>query len=279
MKCFNLVQEVLDATYAEIPGDEPTKDAAISSTLRDMSAQYRYGLLTSGGPDFSDPVTRFAYVFHYVPSHAHWLYELITWSPDVMRLFQLPKLRVTCLGGGPGSDLVGVLKFMDEKGITPALFCEIVDGCIQWKQTWSDLAFTLDWQSALHTDYVIHDAADRGTWGAPCSFVKADIFTVNFFASEIFHLGKVAAKYLLYAFQQAKPGALVLMNDNNDSRFYDWFDQIAKSASLEVLLANHGERKIYDVEERSSTVGRYAKKFDRSSKLTGSLAWRVLRKK
>ncbi|RME26391.1 MAG: hypothetical protein D6798_06815 [Deltaproteobacteria bacterium] len=279
MKCFNVVQQVLDTTYAEIPGNEGTRDAAIREALKKMSNQYRTGLLTSGGPDFSDPVTRFAYVYLYVPAHAHWLYELITWSSDVQGLFQRPRLRMTCLGGGPGSDLVGALKYIDERNASPTLFCEIVDGCVQWKQTWSDLAFTLDWSSPLHTDYVIHDAADPSTWSAPCNIAKADLFTINFFASEIYHCGDNATDYIAHAFAKAKSGALVLMNDNNDSRFYDWFDAIAAAANMETLLSDQGQRKIYDGGEQSSAVGKYAEKFGMSSRLTGQLAWRVLQKR
>lgn len=278
MKCFEVVLKVLDATYAEIPGDEGTRDVAIAKALKKMSDQYKNKLLTSGGPDFSDPVTRFAYVFRYVPSHSHWLYELITWSKEAQAVFDAQRIRMTCLGGGPGSDLVGALKYMAKSNKSPSLFCEIVDGCLQWKQTWSDLAFTLDWQSTLHTDYVIHDVTSRSTWTDPCSFAKSDLFTINFFASEIFHFGQCATDYLTDALCKAKPGALVLLNDNNYSDFYNWVDGIATKSGFSQLVAGDGERKIYDTSERLSALGHYAQKFDTRSKLTGQLAWRVFQK-
>lgn len=278
MKCFELVQRVLDETYAEIPGDEGERDAKIAQALKEMSHQYNAELRTSGGPDFSDPVTRFAYVFRYVPSHSHWLYELIDWSEEAQALFAEKRLRVTCLGGGPGSDLVGVLKYMSKSSRSPALFCEIVDGCLQWKQTWSDLAFNLELGSPLHTDYVIHDVGDPDTWRAPSSFQKSDLFTVNFFASEIYHLGDVASKYLKFSLGQAKEGAILLMNDNNHSDFYRRFDAIAESAGFQAIMSKSGTRKIYDVDERADVLGRFAKKFDGYSKLTGDLAWRVFQK-
>lgn len=280
MRCFEVVQRVLDVTYAQIPGDEPARDAAIARALRDMSGKYLGSLARTGGPDFSDPVTRFAYVFGYVPAHSHWVHELLSWSPEAVALFAQPRVRVTCLGGGPGSDLVGVLKFMAAEGrVPPALFCEIVDGCIQWKETWSDLAFTLEWASPLHTDYVIHNVADPSTWAAPCNFGKADVFTVSFFASEIFHLGASATQYLTHVFSTAKPGALILINDNDASCFYEWFDGIAAATGLETLLAQQGERKIYDRDEQMSAVGHFREKFDWRPKLTGRVAWRVFRKR
>ncbi len=186
---------------------------------------------------------------------------------------------MSCLGGGPGSDLVGALKYMAEAQVAPALFCEIVDGCVQWKRTWSDLAFSLDLKTPVHTAYVIHDVADKKTWDSPCSFEKADLFTINFFASEVTSLRQPAKDYFKFAFDRAKTNAFVLLNDNNDTRFYQWVDAVAKAAGFDQLLAEDGQRKIYDVEERRSAVGKCAEKFKGSSKLTGQLAWRVLRKR
>lgn len=278
MKCFQVVQGVLGATYAAIPGPDDTRDSRIRAAIDDMSKQYRNSLVTSGGPDFSDPATRFGYVHTYVPAHAHWIFELIGWSQDAQALFDRPKLRVTCLGGGPGSDLIGLLKYMDESGKSPRIFCEIVDGCIDWKITWGDLAFSLDWSNALHTDYVIHNLADSVTWTAPSAVDKADLVTLSFFVSEIYHIRQFAGPYLDKVLRSLKPGALVLMNDNNAPTFYQWFDMIANRAGLETLLADKGQRKIYDRGEQRRDLGDYETKFGRSAKLQGDLCWRVLRK-
>ncbi len=278
VKCFQVVQGVLDATYAAVPDTSGSRDAKIRGAIEAMSRQYRTALITSGGPDFSDPATRFGYVLAYVPAHAHWLFELIGWSLDAQALFNRPKLRVACLGGGPGSDLVGILKYMDESGKSPRIFCEIVDGCIEWKTTWGDLAFSLDWENALHTDYVIHNLADPGTWIAPSAIEKADLVTLSFFVSEVFHLGNSARDYLIKVLSSLKPGAVVLVNDNNAYTFYNWFDQITASAGLQTILSSSGTRKIYDGGEQTADLGDYATRFKRSARLTGELCWRVLRK-
>jgi hypothetical protein len=88
MKCFKVVQKVLEDTYQEIPGDEAARDAAISRALSDLSSAYRT-LLNDGGPDFADPVTRFAYVYSYVPAHAHWIHELLEKSEVAAAVFSV----------------------------------------------------------------------------------------------------------------------------------------------------------------------------------------------
>ena len=157
MKCFDVVQLVLDATYDEVPGNEAARDASIKAALQKMTKQYREDLKTTGGPNFADPTVRFAYVFQHVPAHAHWLYNLLSDCDQVIEVFKKGKARVACIGGGPGSDLVGVLKLLDEKEIDCGIFCELFDGCEAWKTTWGDLAYELDVGTPVHTDYVIHD--------------------------------------------------------------------------------------------------------------------------
>jgi hypothetical protein len=278
MKCFKVVEKVLHDCYAAVPDSAPTRDAAINAAMSATSTQYTTKLVKQGGPDFSSAATRFGYVLKYVPAHAHWVYELIMWSPEAQALFKRNKLRMVSIGGGPGSDLVGVLKYMEETGDCPALHCEIIDGCIDWKSTWSDLAFSLDWVKPLHTDYVIHDAGDPATWAAPSSIDKGDLVVLNFFASEIFHLDPTSAKYLTTMLRRMKAGAILLLNDNNAPQFYNWFDGIAKGVGLTTLVSRAGTRKIYDVGEQTSDLGKYAKKFAHGPKLTGEVASRIMRK-
>jgi hypothetical protein len=278
MKCFKVVQQVLEDSYEEIPGSEAERDAAIRDALGGLSKTYR-NLLGSGGPDFGDPVTRFAYVYSYVPAHAHWVHELLGFSEEAAAVLDKDKVRIACIGGGPGSDLVGILKFLDERGgDAPAIFCEIVDGCEQWKLTWADIGFTLDLPMSLNTDYVIHRVGDPGVWTHPTKFAKADLFTMNFFVSEIAHMGAPAWEYVEKALARGKPGAVLLFNDNNDSRFFERFDKLAAALEWEVLVAGNGERKVYDSGERLDDLGRFRTKFGRASRLTGNVAWRVLRK-
>jgi hypothetical protein len=273
MKCFDVVRTVLDATYDEVPGDEKKRDKNINAALEAMSEQYKTKLMAEGGPDFDDPVTRFGYVLRYVPAHAHWLYDLLTECPEAAAVFKSGKARVTCIGGGPGSDIVGLLKFLDEEEIKCKLFCELIDGCEGWKSTWGDLAFQLDLDEALHTDYVIHDVGDESTWESPSKIHKADVISLSFFVSEIFHLDE-AEEYLITMLSKAKAGALLLMTDNRTADVYNLMDEIAEDADFKKLKGDEGVKKIYDPGEDMALIKKYRDKFG-ASKLTGNLSWRI----
>jgi hypothetical protein len=278
MECFDVVQTVLDATYDEVPDIGGKRDQRISTALKKISDQYSNRLMTDGGPDFNDPATRFGYVYKYVPAHAHWLYELLSESPQAETALRNGKARITCIGGGPGSDVVGILKHLDENHVECKLFCELVDGCQGWKTTWSDLAYMLDWKDALHTDYVIHDVGDEHSWSSPSKIAKADIITLNFFVSEIYHL-KPARRYLTSMLSAAKANAIVLMNDNRTVEVYSLIDSVTAECGYETIKSKEGERKIYDWKENSAVLKKYQDKFGTNSKLTGSMSWRIYQKK
>lgn len=276
MKCFEVVRTVLDETYGEIAGDGKAKDASIKKAMDAMSTQYTDHLMDEGGPDFSDPNTRFSYVMRYVPAHAHWLYDRINACDEAIAVLKTGKARVTCIGGGPGSDVVGLLKLLKEREIECKLFCELIDGCEEWKSTWGDLAWQLDLDEALHTDYVIHDVEDPDTWESPSKIHKSDIVTLSFFVSEIYHLSK-AKKYLTRMLSKLKPGAIVIMNDNRTTEVYELMDSIAQKAGLETIDSGEGKNKIYDSGEDMALIKKYTTKFG-NSKLTGQCAWRIYKK-
>jgi hypothetical protein len=153
------------------------------------------------------------------------------------------------------------------------LFCELVDGCEDWKTTWGDLAWQLDPDEALHTDYVIHNVEKPETWKSPSNIHKADIVTLSFFASEIHHLDR-AEEYLTTMLGKLKPETIVIMNDNRTREVYARMDKIAKTVGLKTIASGEGVNKIYDPGEDMAVIQKYTQKFG-SSKLTGQCAWRI----
>jgi hypothetical protein len=279
MKCVDVVKTVLDETYRQVPNAGKGRDAIISARISASSDAYG-NVMATGGPDFSDAATRFGYVFSYVMAHGHWLHELAGMEPSIKKIFERGRARVCCIGGGPGSDIVGLLKFLDENDIECKLFCEIIDGCEAWKATWSDVAYVMDLDGSLHTDYVIHDVGDEQSWHAISQIEKADVITLSFFISEIFHIdaGKKAKKYLNTMLGRAKEGAVVLVNDNFTKGVYKLIDEVASECGFETLVGSEGKRKIYDSGEDLATLRDYSTRFSKSSRLTGDRCWRIYKK-
>src|SRR5207244_2075350 len=93
--------------------EEAEKDEHIKRKIDTLSMEY--GRLTDTKAeciDYTDPLTRFAYIFKYTVAHADYIMQLIRCNSQLVHLFARKEVEVTCLGGGPGSDLLGVLKHM-----------------------------------------------------------------------------------------------------------------------------------------------------------------------
>src|ERR1044071_5975892 len=106
---FQVVKKVLDQLYADLP--KGVGDKEISQALNVLSAKYT-NVLNSGGPDYSSEAVKFAYIFRYTTAHADFLDTVIRKSKEVCTTIKQEALVVTCIGGGPGSDILGFVKYL-----------------------------------------------------------------------------------------------------------------------------------------------------------------------
>ena len=79
--------------------------------LRKLEQNYAH-LVYENNVDHSDLVSRFAYIYKYVTCHANLVSQTIAESDELGALFNREKVNVTCIGGGPGSDFLGILKYV-----------------------------------------------------------------------------------------------------------------------------------------------------------------------
>ncbi len=274
MNCFQLVRMVLDEAYGEIPGSEAQRDAAIKAGLKEMQTRFR-NLLRNEGPDYSDPVVRFGYVYKYVTCHANLVFRRIASEPILQEVFDRPDVTLTCLGGGPGSDLLGVIKYLQHHGKRPLVTCNICDREPQWMDTWQDVGKKVGTDLRIFTNYLQHDACVPNSWITK-KYLQADLVTMVYFISELYTRKDCIAGYFKHVFERLKPGALVLFIDNDDSRFYELFEGLYASTRLTLLAGGEPAMKM-PFDEQTEDLGDYARKFRNHAKLTANIAYRVLR--
>ncbi len=116
--------------------------------------------------DYSDPATRLAYIYKYVTCHSNLVYTRIERLSDLGDLFDNDAVRVVCVGGGPGSDFLGILKYCVEYGKNPKLKCSLFDREIAWGETWEDVDDKISVGDKLHTRTVYQplDVQDPKTY-------------------------------------------------------------------------------------------------------------------
>jgi hypothetical protein len=281
MKLMQLIKLVLDDAYNEIQAaNDDEKDALIKAELEALSAEYK----KLGNPEapaikYSDAIKRFAYIYKYTVAHADYIMQLVRGEKAIRELLQKGNPKVACLGGGPGSDLLGILKYMINSGVKDtALTCFIFDKERAWGESWSDVARVLDAPFSVYPSFMQMDVTDATTWKSYGKIAQADLFTLSYFMSEVWRLKDQAEPFFVHCMSQMKTGALLLFIDNNSPRFVEWFDGLAKQHDFEWILSKSSQMAFENIEEKTD-LGIYLKKFGWILKRESNVAYRILRKK
>jgi hypothetical protein len=279
MQVFELVKSVLDENYSKIQGTLQERDARICKRVGELKKGYSE-LANKNELKYDKPSIQFAYIYKYVTSHSNLVYQQIQGNKTLRRLLLGPQIAISCIGGGPGSDLVGILKSMseysDENGETRKLRCYILDGENGWADAWSDVDDKLETDFKISTYFIPMDVTDEPNWSQQSKYLNADLFTMIYFASEIFSRRSECVPFFKNLFERMKPGALLLYIDNNAACFTDWFDSLVKKGGLEVLCSEQGIVKM-PLDEQKVMLGEFLDRFG-PVKLEADVARRIWRK-
>jgi hypothetical protein len=208
---MQLIKMVLDEAYNELPVEQDAdKDRLVKAEIERLTPAY-LNLTDASRPaiNYSEPVTRFAYIYKYTVAHADYIRQLIQGCPAISSLFTEPKVDVACLGGGPGSDLLGIMKHMLQTGSKTKFKCFIFDKERAWGDSWSDVADNLEAPFQVFPIFEQLDVTDSATWSSYHKFLRADLFTLSFFMSEVWRIRTQAEPFFEHCFTQAKPGSLL----------------------------------------------------------------------
>ncbi|MFN8463959.1 MAG: hypothetical protein U0X20_00350 [Caldilineaceae bacterium] len=277
MNCFQLVKTVLDELYNDIPGrTDKAKDALINERLDYLSRRYSNLVGDTAPIDYGDPAVRFAYVYRYVTLHANLVYGRIAESEQLQSIFDAPRLTVSCIGGGPGSDLLGILKYMELTSSAAWLKCYLFDREERWSQAWCDVDQKIG-KSGISTYFQRFDATDPTCVESTAKALRqSNLFTFTYFVSEMYSLRERAKPFFNELMQAAGYGAYFLYLDNNDSRFSSWFEEQARLNCLKLIeQRSSGIGLSYD--EQKTDLGPYLARF-RTPRLQGNVAYRLYAK-
>lgn len=131
--------------------------------------------------DYSNPICRLAYIYMNVPMHAYLIEQILAdCSTDLSRLFQTDQtINVCCLGGGPGSELIGFTSYLMKykRGQQFDIDFLLIDLIKEWDEYWHSLKSTVD-------EYQRLQFGSRKTWPVnisrsfiPLDSLKLDDFT------------------------------------------------------------------------------------------------------
>lgn len=272
-----MIQQLLDEIYHDYLADDPNRDQTIRERFRMFSTKYAE-LPEFPNINYDDPATRFAYLYRYVTCHASLVAERFAQVPELTTLFQIPQRTfISCLGGGPGSETLGLLKAasMISNITLPEMHVTLLDKHPVWADSWSTIFSEARPPFAFSTTYVpwdvLNDPYPRH------KFFRSDWFTMVYFLSEIYAKRDLAIPALTRLFHHAKSGARIFYLDNSSPQFTEWMIQLAEDHGFSSTCHVPYGRNIVPSDEEKSDLGVYLGKFD-TPKLTANVVWGILTK-
>lgn len=301
LNCFRIVKKTLDELYSQLPGSDEERVGNIQNRLELLREEYKH-LKFGMVPSYDNDLFKiYAYTYCYVAAHANIVYHLLNHesSQQLANAFVGREMKLSCIGGGPGSDLLGVLKFMQRTNKRGVLRFDIYDREENWTiplATWRKLLPDVYHQFVSSVRFAALDVFDRKTWERYPKLLDADLFTVSYILSEIYFRRKGANTFFRYLFEKAKPGAFFLFIDNVLVPTHDWFDGLVREHNryrtqgrIRIIhTSNSYPAQQYSFcidsneckEDLSPHYGRYYDKFGQIAcpKLKSDIVFRICRK-
>ena len=191
--------------------------------------------------DWRFPVFQCAYVFLYFVKHSHLVYEAMSYNhhhfEPVWR--QLRDIQVCSIGGGPGSDIAGVIAFLEGTTFGVALQCSVLDLYPQWEYSWNAIFRNLPSRlSRIDVGYHRFNLLDINSLTVDNlhRINTADLITFVKSFSTVSTESSVYCRVLPLIMKVIKQGGFVLFIDNSAADSHNKiFMRIALECGLRVL--------------------------------------------
>ncbi|XP_072025474.1 uncharacterized protein [Amphiura filiformis] len=237
---FQVIGNSLPQLLERIP--TITQEEEVRDALKQTSAIYKYNLHDSHVRiSWSDPVYQCAYVFLYFVRHSNLVYEIMylnshhfnsTWKYH-------SEINVCSIGGGPGTDIAGVVAFLEDPGVDIGsdLRCVVLDLFPEWESSWDCIAPNLPFSrlNSVDVKYVHFDLLQKPSGTNSRNIESADLITFVKSFSTVNTDSRVW-EVLSDIMKVLKPGAFILFIDNARAEEYNsLFKEFAQSWGLDVL--------------------------------------------
>jgi hypothetical protein len=271
---FQRAKLMLDAMMPSLPDDGP---AAVKQKILSLGSLYPSIWNPSAQPiDYSDAATQAAYVFTYLGANADLIYQTLRGAHGTAKLLlDQPEPKIACMGGGPGSDLLGLVKFAERFAKKPKkLIVEVLDHHLAWWDMWDHTLATFPDKISYSASIREMNYCNEGSWVKEIDFLQSDIFLFSYSLSEAWRYnsdGSITA-FLDMIINSAKAGALFIYSDNSGVHFDPHFErEFVTRSNLRVVHRHSYDHMIVGNDEQTSDLEPHLTTFSpRKPKLTGN---------
>ena len=232
--------------------------------------------------DYSDRSTQAAYVYRYVLGHAEFISEFLTLARAHIAkpLFSSGELRVASLGGGPASELLGLVNYLTgssgEAQVT-RLHYTLIDKEPNWKPVAAAIAEKARRHIPVDLEFTAFNLENAGATRP--SLADTDLVIASYFISEIVQVPQrqTAHDSLVAMLKTMKPGTLLLYKDSKAKSFLDLLRTIIRRTG--------GLKEIFEADEvftanasgQHGIMHRYKERFEYDFKLSKTIVSKLYR--
>lgn len=282
VRCFDVLQAVIRRAIDNLTPKQRAELSAAVVRLETLYNQLENGNWSQRRPDFNNPVLRAAYLYKYVAFNAGVLAELFTRYADMVSpLFSQRHLKAICLGGGPGSELIGLYKYLTLE--RPEHFVHLsailVDRCGHWASDWLTVTaegIEEDGGWRITSAYAPPtDVCDPASLALIPTFQGARLYISLYFLSELLHDVEQASPFLRETFAQADRGSVFFFLDNNRPSHYEWvFPLLTDTGWTLAVRPSSSDKYVLSTDEEKQTLAAFQPLMGgHLPRVQGSIAW------
>lgn len=254
--------------------------------------------------DYASPLCRLGYLFCYVAAHAN-LLENSLFKCEALKQHLIETansqgtLRICDFGGGPGSELLGFVKFFERNlEHNPEAFVNldftVIDNTVQWSESWEALVEAINdylssaysrnprkWPVSVGKTFIPHSLVDPATYSDYSSLFNKDLFVFHHIVSELLADKDDFAAALSHVVAGAPSGSRFLVIDRAEKsrRIEKVASEIFAFAGLPLPPASFQyEEASMDLDERKTSLSTLIAELSRKPKLTWKAFFCLVRK-
>lgn len=199
--------------------------ALVNEQFLDLNKNY---FSKESNPDYSAGIKKFAYLYKYSVAHGYFVFAaLCAVKHSALGWFKHgEKLKIACIGGGPGSEILGVVRYLKKKGFDRegiSVEIAVFDKETTWKSLCAAILEAIEHKCEIRLKFIAMDATDKETF-KHFDFSGYHITISSFFMSETKKLG-IANKsktFWRHVLGSLSVGSTILLLDYADKDGKSW---------------------------------------------------------
>jgi ribosomal protein RSM22 (predicted rRNA methylase) len=256
-------------------------------TARQISLEASYRILTRPDRqpiDYSEAPTQAAYVFAYGMPRAGFTYERLKQHRQSFGqpLFPSREISVASIGGGPASELVGLLAYLNDPRMgedVVSVDYKIFDLGEEWENIANLVADCVPDDIDVTISFEQLDLLDRAQ-AQQATLAGHDLVIFSYVISELcaFKNEMPVEDNIRTMLRTLDGGSFVLYLDSESFPFYSTFNSCRAFVSGLRQLEDIGGNTVFDPGEYEGVFERYCEELDRDPRLDGNIVSKLLKR-